>query len=114
MRHNEHCEWQILIHFVGFELLLYANLIDGNANEIVTLNSIRKRAIIKHFFFIYFLNNSFFEKNSLVKIHKGPGLIGNLLGVFLRFREEPIAFVGDISKMYLQIELPEEDKHVYR
>ena len=47
-------------------------------------------------------------------LHKGPGLIGNLLGVLLRFREEPIAFVGDISKMYLQIELPEEDKHVHR
>ena len=47
-------------------------------------------------------------------LHKGPCLIGNLLGVLLRFREEPVAFVGDISKMYLQIELPEEDTHVHR
>ena len=46
--------------------------------------------------------------------HKGPCLIGNLLGVLLRFREEPIAFVGDIAKMYLQIELTEEDTHVYQ
>ena len=47
-------------------------------------------------------------------LHKGPCLVGNLLGVLLRFREENIAFVGDIAKMYLQIELPEEDTHVHR
>lgn len=38
---------------------------------------------------------------------KGPCLIGNLLGVLLRFREDPVGFAGDISKMYLQILLPE-------
>jgi hypothetical protein len=46
-------------------------------------------------------------------LFKGPGLIGNLLGV-LRFREEQVAFSGDISKMFLQILLPEEDTHVHR
>ena len=50
--------------------------------------------------------------NSL--LHKGPGLIGNLLGVLLHFREEKIAFTGDISKMFLQILLPEKDTHVHR
>ena len=47
-------------------------------------------------------------------LFKGPGLIGNLLGVLLRFREEPVAFSGDISKMFLQILLPKEDTHVHR
>ena len=47
-------------------------------------------------------------------LYKGPCLIGNLLGVLLRFREEPIAFTGDISKMFLQILLPEEDSQVHR
>ena len=47
-------------------------------------------------------------------LFKGPGLIGNLLGVLLRFREEQVAFSGDISKMFLQILLPEEDTHVHR
>lgn len=47
-------------------------------------------------------------------LHKGPCLIGNLLGVLLRFREERTAFVGDIAKMNLQIELLEEDTHVHR
>ena len=47
-------------------------------------------------------------------LYKGPCLIGNLLGVLLRFREEPAAFAGDISKMFLQILLPERDCHVHR
>ena len=45
---------------------------------------------------------------------KGPCLIGNLLGVLLRFREDLIDFAGDIFKMYLQILLPERDTHVHR
>ena len=47
-------------------------------------------------------------------LYKGPCLIGNLLGVLLRFREEQIAFSGDISKMFLQILLPERDSQVHR
>ena len=47
-------------------------------------------------------------------LFKVPGLIGNLLGVLLRFREEPVAFSGDISKMFLQILPPKEDTHVHR
>ncbi|CAB4003918.1 Hypothetical predicted protein [Paramuricea clavata] len=46
-------------------------------------------------------------------LFKGPGLIGNLLGVLLHFREEQVAFSGDISKMLLQILLLEEDTHVH-
>lgn len=45
---------------------------------------------------------------------KGPRLIGNLLGILLRFCEDPVGFAGDISKMYLQILLPERDTHVHR
>ena len=47
-------------------------------------------------------------------LYKGPCLIGNLLGVLLRFREEPVAFSGDISKMFLQIMLPDSDTQVHR
>ncbi|XP_028399260.1 uncharacterized protein LOC114522717 [Dendronephthya gigantea] len=50
--------------------------------------------------------------NSL--LYKGPCLIGNLLGVLLRFREEAVAFAGDISKMFLQVLLPESDCQVHR
>lgn len=47
-------------------------------------------------------------------LHKGPRFIGNLLGILLCFREEPVAFVGDISNMYLQICLLEEDTHIHQ
>ena len=47
-------------------------------------------------------------------LHKGPCLIGNLLGVVLHFREDAVGFIGDISKMYLHIRLPKGDTHVHR
>ncbi|XP_064614544.1 uncharacterized protein LOC135478202 [Liolophura sinensis] len=47
-------------------------------------------------------------------LYKGPCLIGNLLGVLLRFREDAVGFAGDISKMYLQVCLPEEETHLHR
>ena len=36
------------------------------------------------------------------KLLQGPDLSNNLLGVFLRFREEPIAVVGDIRSMSIR------------
>ena len=38
---------------------------------------------------------------------KGPDLLNNLFGVVLRFREKEFALVGDISKMYPRILIPE-------
>ena len=46
-------------------------------------------------------------------LHKGPCLIGSLLGVLLRFQEEAVAFTGDISKMFLQVLSPESNCHVH-
>ena len=45
---------------------------------------------------------------------KGPDLLNNLFGVILRFRENPVAIHGDISKMYHRIRIPEIDQHVHR
>ncbi|XP_064645967.1 uncharacterized protein LOC135499236 [Lineus longissimus] len=47
-------------------------------------------------------------------LHNGPNLIGDLLGVLIRFREDLVAIVGDISKMFLQVLLKEEETHVHR
>ena len=47
-------------------------------------------------------------------LYKGPCLIGSLLGVSLLFREEVVAFTGDILKMFLQVRLPESDCQVHR
>ncbi|XP_071847894.1 uncharacterized protein [Apostichopus japonicus] len=45
---------------------------------------------------------------------KGPDLLNNLHGVIIRFREDPVAICGDISKMYHQVLIPEVDQHVHR
>jgi len=36
-------------------------------------------------------------------LYQGPDLTSNLLGVLLRFRQERVAFMGDIEKMFYQI-----------
>ena len=48
------------------------------------------------------------------KLLQGPDLSNNLLGVFLRFREEPIAVVGDIRSMFHQVFVSEEDRDALR
>lgn len=46
---------------------------------------------------------------------KGPDLLNNLVGVLTRFRENPVAIVGDVSKMYHQILVdPVRDAHTHR
>ena len=45
---------------------------------------------------------------------KGPDLLNSLFGVVLRFREREVAVMGDISKMYHRILIPEADQHVHR
>ena len=41
---------------------------------------------------------------------KGPSLLNILLGILIRFRENQIAFIGDISKMYHSIDIPLHDQ----
>ena len=38
-------------------------------------------------------------------IYQGPKLQRDLLNVLLRFRRYPVAIVGDISEMYLQVKI---------
>ncbi len=44
---------------------------------------------------------------------KGPDLLNNLFVVNLCFREREVALIGDISKMYHRILIPERDQHVH-
>ena len=64
---------------------------------------------------IVFNSSSVFQGHKLNDYWmKGPDLLNNLLGVVLRFREREVAVVGDISKMYHRILVPERDQQVHR
>jgi hypothetical protein len=39
---------------------------------------------------------------------QGPNLTSSLIGVLTRFREYPIAFMGDVESMFYQVEVPSE------
>ena len=45
---------------------------------------------------------------------KRPDILNNILGILLRFREERVGLVGDISKMFNAIRLAEKDQQVHR
>ena len=46
------------------------------------------------------LNNELFQ---------GPDLTNSLVGVLIRFRQDPVAVVGDVQSMFHQVRVPEED-----
>ncbi|XP_068229430.1 uncharacterized protein [Palaemon carinicauda] len=45
---------------------------------------------------------------------KGPDILNSLLGVLCRFRQDNIAIVGDITKMYHTVKLSTLDEHTHR
>ena len=45
---------------------------------------------------------------------KGPDMLCDLFGILLRFRQNPVAIVGDISKMYNSVLISEVDKMTHR
>ena len=47
-------------------------------------------------------------------IYQGPKLQRDLVNVLMRFRRYPVAIVGDISEMYLQVKIKKEDRSMFR
>ncbi len=45
---------------------------------------------------------------------QGPDLTNSLVGVLLRFHQEPIAMMGDIQSMYYQVRVPRSDVNFLR
>ena len=44
------------------------------------------------------------------ELMKGPDMLQNLVGILLRFREKQVAIVADITQMFHQIRIREEDQ----
>ena len=45
---------------------------------------------------------------------KGPDMLNNLLAVLLRFRKNHVAYVGDVSKMFHSIAIPEVYQMIHK
>ncbi len=45
---------------------------------------------------------------------QGPDLNNSLVGVLLKFRQEPIAMMADIKSMYYQVRVPRSDVNLLR
>ena len=45
---------------------------------------------------------------------KGPDLLNSLLGILVRFRENEVAFIGDIKKIYHTVKTTVLDQHTHR
>ena len=47
-------------------------------------------------------------------LYQGPNMVANLVGILLRFRMNRVAFIADIQKAYLQMQLSPADRDVVR
>ena len=48
------------------------------------------------------------------ELFQGPDLTNNLVGVLIRFRQEPVAVMGDVQSMFHQVRVPEVDRDLLR
>jgi len=45
-------------------------------------------------------------------LEMGPNLIRDVLATLLRFREQPVAIIGDIQQAFLQLSLERKDRYL--
>ncbi|KAJ8332985.1 hypothetical protein SKAU_G00418810 [Synaphobranchus kaupii] len=57
---------------------------------------------------------SFQDQSLNSRLLQGPDLTNTLVGVLLRFREEPVAMMADIESMFYQVKVPEKDADLLR
>ena len=48
------------------------------------------------------------------ELFQGPDLTNNLVGVLIRFRQEPVAVMSDVQSMFHQVRVPEVDRDLLR
>ncbi|KAJ8404510.1 hypothetical protein AAFF_G00337770 [Aldrovandia affinis] len=57
---------------------------------------------------------SFQDQSLNSRLLQGPNMTNTLVGVLLRFREEPVAMMADIESMFYQVKVPEHDADLQR
>ena len=57
---------------------------------------------------------SFQDRSLNSELLQGPDMTNTLVGVLLRFREEPVALMADIESMFYQVKVPEHDADLLR
>ncbi|XP_046564520.1 uncharacterized protein LOC124273324 [Haliotis rubra] len=45
---------------------------------------------------------------------QGPNMTNSLIGILLRFRQDQVAFMGDIESMFYRVKVPNEDRNYLR
>ncbi|XP_077381791.1 uncharacterized protein LOC144021408 isoform X2 [Festucalex cinctus] len=70
----------------------------------------KKRKIIV----VFDCTASFQDQSLNSQLLQGPDLTNTLIGVLLRFGEEPIAMTADIESMFYQVKVPEHDADLLR
>ena len=48
------------------------------------------------------------------ELSQGPDLTNSLVGVLIRFRQDPVAVMADVQSMFHQVRVPEEDRDLLR
>ena len=48
------------------------------------------------------------------ELFQGPDLTNSLVGVLIRFRQDPVAAMGDVQSMFHQVRVPESDRGLLR
>lgn len=64
---------------------------------------------IPHHGVVFDCTSSFQGTSLNSELLQGPDLTNTLLGVLLRFRQEPVAVMGDIEGMFHQVRIPKDD-----
>ena len=63
---------------------------------------------------VFDCTSSYQERCLNSELLQGPDLTNTLVGVLLRFREEPVAVMADIESMFYQVNVPEHDADLLR
>lgn len=65
--------------------------------------------------FVLYLTGASFQGTTLNdQLLQGPDLTSTLIGVIMRFRQEPVTIMADVEAMFHQVKVPPEEADLLR